>query len=37
MPHRAPFDVFAELVPSLQIIPTTGFGFDAGFGARFYF
>ena len=37
MPHRAPFDVFAELVPSLQVIPTSGFGIDAGFGARFYF
>lgn len=37
MPHRAPFDIFVELVPSLQVIPETGFGIDAGFGARFYF
>ncbi|MDD5675768.1 MAG: hypothetical protein PHC61_16480 [Chitinivibrionales bacterium] len=37
MPHRAPIDVFLELVPSLQVVPSTGFGMDAGLGARFYF
>ena len=37
MPHHAPIDVFLELVPSLQVVPSTGFGIDAGLGARFYF
>jgi hypothetical protein len=37
MPHKAPIDVFFELVPSLQLTSSTGFGIDAGFGARYYF
>ena len=37
MPHNAPIDVFLELVPSLQLTSTTGFGIDAGFGARYFF
>jgi hypothetical protein len=37
LPHRTPIDVFLELVPSLQIVPSTGFGIDAGLGARFFF
>lgn len=37
MPRQAPFDVFFELVPSLEIAPSAGFGVDAGLGARFYF
>jgi hypothetical protein len=37
MPHHTPLDVFLELVPSLQITTTTGFGIDAGLGARYYF
>ncbi len=37
LPHRAPLDVFLELVPSLQLTSTAGFGLDAGIGARYYF
>ncbi len=37
LPHRAPLDVFLELVPSLQLTSAAGFGLDAGLGARYYF
>ncbi len=37
MPHETPVYVFLELVPSLQVAPSTGFGIDAGLGARYYF
>ena len=37
MPHNTPIDVFLELVPSLQLTSSTGFGIDAGFGARYFF
>jgi hypothetical protein len=37
LPRPVPIDVFFELVPSLQVVPSTGFGIDAGLGARFYF
>ena len=37
LPQQTPIDLFLELVPSLQIVPSTGFGIDAGFGARFFF
>jgi hypothetical protein len=37
LPHQAPVDVFLELVPSLQVVPSTGFGIDAGLGARYFF
>jgi hypothetical protein len=37
LPHQIPIDVFLELVPSLQLVPSTGFGIDAGLGARFFF
>jgi hypothetical protein len=37
LPHNTPIDVFLELVPALQIVPSTGFGIDAGIGARYYF
>lgn len=37
LPHNTPMDVFLELVPSLQLTSSTGFGIDAGIGARFYF
>lgn len=33
----APIDVFLELVPSLQLVPATGVGVDAGLGARYFF
>jgi len=36
-PHSTPIDVFIELVPVLQITPSTGFGFDAGLGIRYFF
>jgi len=34
---RAPFDIFAEIVPVLDIVPDSDFGLDAAIGARFYF
>jgi len=37
MPHENPFDIFLELVPSLQVTPSTGFAIDAGLGARYFF
>ena len=37
MPRTAPVDVFIELVPSLQLLPATGFGLDAGLGSRYFF
>jgi len=37
LPHHTPIDVFLELVPSLQLTPSTGFGLDAGIGARYFF
>jgi hypothetical protein len=37
LPHKTPIDVFLELVPSLQLTPSTGFGIDAGIGARYFF
>jgi len=37
LPHGTPVDVFLELVPSLQLTSSTGFGMDAGIGARYYF
>jgi hypothetical protein len=36
-PHNTSIDVFLELVPSLQLTPSTGFGMDAGIGARYFF
>jgi hypothetical protein len=36
-PHATPIDVFIELVPVLQITPSTGFGIDAGLGIRYFF
>lgn len=37
LPRNTPMDVFLELVPSLQLTSSTGFGMDAGLGARFFF
>lgn len=34
---EVPFDLFAEIVPVLNIIPDTGFELNAAIGARFYF
>jgi hypothetical protein len=33
----APVDVFGELVPILDVLPTTSFGWGAAIGTRFYF
>ena len=37
LPHNTPIDIFLELVPALQIVPSTGFGIDAGIGVRYFF
>jgi hypothetical protein len=37
LPHETPIDIFLEVVPSLQFTPSTGFGLDAGLGARYFF
>jgi hypothetical protein len=37
LPHNTPIDVFLELVPSLQLVSTSAFGIDAGFGVRYFF
>lgn len=37
IPRPAPVDIFFELVPTLQLTSSSGFGIDAGFGARYYF
>ena len=33
----APFDIFLELAPIMDLVPSTAFDANAGFGARFYF
>jgi len=33
---RAPIDLFVEVVPSLDLIPTTSFSYNFGLGLRFY-
>ena len=35
--RNAPIDIFIEIAPSLELTPSTGFGIDGAFGARFYF
>ncbi|MDD8018800.1 MAG: hypothetical protein PHP42_10545, partial [Bacteroidota bacterium] len=37
LPNNTPMDVFLELVPSLQLTNSSGFGIDAGIGARYFF
>ncbi|MFH0736735.1 MAG: hypothetical protein V1773_19450 [bacterium] len=37
LPRSTPLDIFVELVPVLQLTATTGFGFDAGVGVRYFF
>jgi hypothetical protein len=37
LPRGAPVDVFFELVPAFQVLPSTGIGIDAGLGARYFF
>ena len=35
--EEAPIDLFAEIVPSLGLLPDTDFDLDLALGARFYF
>ena len=35
--HDVPVDLFAEVVPVLDIVPETKFGIGIGIGARYYF
>ena len=37
LPHETPIDVFLEIVPSLQLMSSTGFSMDAGIGVRYFF
>jgi hypothetical protein len=37
LPRQAPFDMFLELVPSLQLTSGVGLAVEAGIGARYYF
>lgn len=37
LPRSAPIDVFVEIAPLLDIIPSTDFNVNAGLGLRFYF
>ena len=37
LPRETPIDVFLEIAPSFQFTPSTGFGMDAGLGARYFF
>lgn len=37
LPRGTPLGIFIEVVPSLRLVSSTGFGFDAGIGARFFF
>ncbi|MGB2869256.1 MAG: hypothetical protein WBD36_12450 [Bacteroidota bacterium] len=37
LPRDTPIDVFIEMAPSLQLTSSTGFGIDAGIGARYFF
>ena len=37
LPRETLIDVFLEIVPSLQLSPSSGFGMDAGIGARYFF
>ena len=35
--RRIPIDIFVEIVPALNIIPSTEFDLEGGVGARYYF
>ena len=37
LPRSTPLDIFIEVVPTLLLVNSTGFGIDAGIGARFFF
>jgi hypothetical protein len=36
MPFSAPVEIFGELAPIIGITPTTGLGWDAAIGIRYY-
>lgn len=37
LPRSTPLDIFIEVVPTLLLVNLTGFGIEAGVGARFFF
>lgn len=37
LPRETPIDVFLEVVPSLELTPSSGFVVDAGIGIRYFF
>lgn len=37
LPRSTPLDIFIEVVPTFLLINSTGFGIDAGIGARYFF
>lgn len=37
LPRSTPLEIFIEVVPTLFLVNSTGFGIDAGFGARVFF
>jgi hypothetical protein len=37
LPRSTPLDIFVEAVPTFFLINSTGFGIDAGIGARYFF
>jgi hypothetical protein len=37
IPYKAPFDIFMEIAPYMDLIPATGFGINGGIGMRFIF
>lgn len=37
LPRDTPIDIFIEVVPTLNLVSSTGFGIDAGIGARYFF
>jgi hypothetical protein len=36
LPRSTPLDIFFEIAPTLLLVNSTGFGIDAGIGARFF-
>lgn len=37
IPEKAPFDIFLEIAPLLDLAPATEFGLTGGIGIRYYF
>jgi len=35
--ESAPIDIFIEVVPVLELLPATGFGFEGAIGVRYFF